>query len=223
MAARLLATTLALCLCALPTQATDWVPVVKDLERRVPRMQIAYPDGKREGSCSAVFINSEQGVLVTAAHCTGSEDDRPDITIAGRDAAIARSNRILDLAIIRVEPQDEDEACPLAKATPPRGTEVAVAGYAFGFQQMPMQFGRMSLPFLREDGQQLVNIDMIVGDSGGALIDSTGALVGLVSAVKAYGPMHLGVAVPVEAIRDYVKQYLPVEKKPVEKKKEITK
>jgi hypothetical protein len=116
MAARLLATTLALCLCALPTQATDWVPVVKDLERRVPRMQIAYPDGKREGSCSAVFINSEQGVLVTAAHCTGSEDDRPDITIAGRDAAIARSNRILDLAIIRVEPQDEDEAWLSANA-----------------------------------------------------------------------------------------------------------
>ncbi len=217
MAARLLATTLVLSLCALPTQATDWVPVVKDLERRVPRMQTAYPDGK-EGTCSAVFINAETGVLVTAAHCTGNEENRPDITIAGRDAAIARSNRILDLAVIRVEPQDTDEACPLAKATPPRGTEVAVAGYAFGFQQMPMQFGRMSLPFLREDGQALVNIDMIVGDSGGALIDSTGALVGLVSAVRAYGPMHLGVAVPVEAIRDYVKQYLPVEKK-----REITK
>jgi S1-C subfamily serine protease len=212
MAARLLATTLVVSICALPTQATDWVPVVKDLERRVPRMQIVYPDGK-EGTCSAVFINAETGVLVTAAHCTGHEENRPDITIAGRDAAIARSNRILDLAVIRVDPQDTDEACPLAKATPPRGTEVAVAGYAFGFQQMPMQFGRMSLPFLREDGQQLVNVDMIAGDSGGALIDSTGALVGLVSAVKAHGPMHLGVAVPVEAIRDYVKQYLPVDKK----------
>jgi S1-C subfamily serine protease len=193
-----------------PADATDWVSVVRDIESRVPRVQIAWADGS-SGSCSAVFINATTGYLVSAAHCFDGPVE-PHITVASRDAAIVRSNRILDLALLRVTPRKGDVTVPLAAETPQRGTEVAVAGYAFGFAQLSTQYGRLALPYRLEDGTQLVNVDLIAGDSGGAVIDSSGALVGIVSAVIAHGPMHLGVVVPVERLRDYVGQYLPQDK-----------
>jgi S1-C subfamily serine protease len=199
-----------LLLCAVPLIAADWVPVVRDLESRVPRVQIAWPDGS-SGVCSAVFINAATGYLISAAHCFDGSVE-PHLTVASRDAAIVRSNRILDLAVLRVTPRKNDVTVPLAQETPQRGTEVAVAGYAFGFQQLATQYGRMALPYRLEDGTQLVNVDLIAGDSGGALLDSDGALVGIVSAVISRGPMHLGVAIPVETIRDYVDVYLPAAK-----------
>jgi S1-C subfamily serine protease len=192
---------------SVPIAAADWVPVVRDIESRVPRVQIAWADGS-SGSCSAVFINASTGYLVSAAHCFDGPVE-PHITVASRDAAIVRSNRILDLALLRVTPRKGDVTVPLAAETPQRGTEVAVAGYAFGFGQLSTQYGRLALPYRLEDGTQLVNVDLIAGDSGGAVIDSSGALVGIVSAVIAHGPMHLGVTVSVETIREYVGHYLP--------------
>jgi S1-C subfamily serine protease len=195
---------------SVPIAAADWVSVVRDIESRVPRVQIAWADGS-SGSCSAVFINATTGYLVSAAHCFDGPVE-PHITVASRDAAIVRSNRILDLALLRVTPRNGDVTVPLAAETPQRGTEVAVAGYAFGFAQLSTQYGRLALPYRLEDGTQLVNVDLIAGDSGGAVLDSSGALVGIVSAVIAHGPMHLGVVVPVERLRDYVGQYLPQDK-----------
>jgi S1-C subfamily serine protease len=191
---------------SVPMLAADWVPVVKDIERKVPRLFVRWPNGDT-GVCSAVFLNAETGFLITAAHCV--EGDGIHMTVGGRDAAVVRSNRILDLAVIRVAPNKYDVSCPLADSTPPRGTEVAIAGYAFGLTQLPVQFGRVSLPYLRDDGVQLVNVDVIAGDSGGALIDADGSLVGVVSAVLAAGPMHLAITIPVETIREYAGQYVP--------------
>jgi S1-C subfamily serine protease len=59
------------------------------------------------------------------------------------------------------------------------------------------------------DGDSLiVSADVIFGNSGGAAIDSSGCLIGMVSAIRAQGPAHLGMMVPVSAIRDFVEQYL---------------
>jgi S1-C subfamily serine protease len=199
-----------LLLCAVPLSAADWVPVVRDLESRVPRVHIAWSDGS-SGVCSAVFINAATGYLISAAHCFDGAVE-PHVTVASRDAAIVRSNRILDLAVLRVDPRKNDVTVPLAAETPPSGTEVAAAGYSFGFSQIITKYGRMSLPYLLQDGTQLVNVDIIAGDSGGALLNSDGELVGISSAVIALGPMHIGQIVPVERIRAYAEQYLPVVK-----------
>jgi S1-C subfamily serine protease len=195
---------------SVPVAAADWVPVVKDIERKVPRLKVYWPNGDT-GVCSAVFINADTGYLVTAAHCV--EGDDIHLTVAGRDAAVVRYHRGIELAVVRVTPNKLDVTCPMAASTPPRGTEVAIAGYAFGFPQLSVQFGRLSLPYLRDDGVQLVNVDAISGDSGGALLDSDGALVGVVSAVLANGPMHLAVTIPIETIREYAGMYAPQEVK----------
>jgi S1-C subfamily serine protease len=57
-----------------------------------------------------------------------------------------------------------------------------------------------------------VNADLIFGDSGGAVINYQGQLVDMSSAIYDQGPAHMGVAVPVETLRSFMKQYLPASK-----------
>lgn len=190
-------------------QAADWLPVVKDLDHQVLRMEILTADGER-GVCSAVVLNAATGYVLTAGHCVAvGATERLDLTVNGREAAVVRSNKLLDLAVVRIDPHASDVSMPLALKTPPAGSPLAVVGYAFGSKQVIVQFGHVALQRDRDDDTMRMAVDVISGDSGGAAIDEQGRLIGMISAVNYYGPMHLGVAVPVEAVRDYVKQYLP--------------
>lgn len=190
------------------TQAADWLPVVKGLEHQVLRLEVLKA-GER-GVCSAVVLNANAGFALTAAHCVAVDPtERIDLTVAGREAAVVRANRLLDLAVVRMDPSASDASMPLAPQTPPAGSPLAVVGFAFGSKQQILQFGHVALMRDREDDNMRMAVDVISGDSGGAAIDEQGRLIGMISAVNYYGPMHLGVAVPVEAVRAYVKQYLP--------------
>jgi S1-C subfamily serine protease len=208
---RLLSTTILLfASAALPVRAADWVPVVKDLFKKVPRIEILTGASTMPGVCSGVWLNVDAGYVLTAAHCVSPpEHERLDITVAGRDAAVVRSNRLLDIAVLRVEPQAGDVAMELAEKTPVLGTEVGIIGYAFGYKQAVVSVGRIAL-VLDDDKQQMrVDIMAIPGQSGGALLDEQGRLVGMTSSIYFNGPAHLGSFVRVEDIRAYVSHYLP--------------
>jgi S1-C subfamily serine protease len=210
MTKRLMLTTLLL-LTAMPVRATDWVPVVKDLAKKAPRIEILA--GTEKGVCTGIWLNTDAGYVLTAAHCVVvPPNTRLDITVAGRDAAVVRANRLLDIAVLRVEPQIGDVAMALAEKTPPLGTEVGVVGYSFGYKQATIAVGRIAL-VLDDDKQQMrVDIMAVPGQSGGGLIDDQGRLVGMTSSIQYMGPAHLGSFVRVEDIRSYVAQYLPAEK-----------
>lgn len=123
-------------------------------------------------------------------------------------AEIARSNRLLDLAVLRADLRGA-KALPLAKETPKIGEEVAVFGYAFASKRVAFQFGRVSLP-LDDDGALVLDLMVIGGDSGGPAINAQGELVGMTSAVKFSHPtMHAALMVSVEKVRDFVSGYLP--------------
>lgn len=205
---RLLPTTLLIACAVLPLHAADWVPLVKDLAHKVPRIEIL--SGEDKGVCSGVWLNTDAGFVLTAAHCVATDSGtRLDITVAGRDAAVVRYNRLLDLAVLRVTPKHGDVAVELAERTPDLGTEVGVVGYAFGYKQAVVSVGRIAL-VLDDDQQQMrVDITAIPGESGGALLDDQGRLVGMTSGIFYIGPSHLGSFVRVEDIREYVGQYLP--------------
>lgn len=190
--------------------AAEWSEIVQHVEHRVPRVEILREGQTEPTICSGVFINAAAGYVLTAGHCVESSD-RLDITVRGRDAAVVRYNRILDLGVLRVEPKKDDQTVPLAPATPPVGTPLAIVGHAFGYKQLTVTFGRISM--MLDDDQQLLRVDanLIPGQSGGALLDDQGRLVGLASAVYYIGPAHQAALVPVETIADYVRQYLPVQ------------
>lgn len=191
-------------------QGADWLPIVKGLEHKVLRVESLVGGALQPSICSAVVINAARGFALTVAHCVvGESSDSVDVTIAGREAAVVRSNRLLDLAVLRMDPRASDVSIPLAEKTPPAGSPLAVVGFAFGSKQLTLQFGYLSLPLATDDDTMRIAVDVIAGDSGGAVIDETGRLIGVTSAVRFFGPMHLGVAVPVETIKEYISQYQP--------------
>lgn len=199
---------LALVLLSATLSASDWPSVVKPLDKKVPRLEMQAP-GEKPGVCSGAVINVKAGYVLTAAHCVEGKDVA--ITVNGRHAELVRANRILDLAVIRIDPVDEQEI-ELAPATPPIGSEVAVAGYAFGIEKMAVQFGRVAQSLNAETKALWLNVDLIFGDSGGPAVDEQGRLVGVNSRIYFSGPAHMAAVVPVESVKDFVKQYLPIKR-----------
>jgi S1-C subfamily serine protease len=199
---------------SLLTFAADWALVVKPVAKQVPRLEIQKDGSDDPGVCSGVVLNIDPGVLLTAAHCIPSGDAKTySITANGRDAEVLKVNRILDLAVLKFHRKHE-EAMELATDTPPIGTEVAVAGYGFGIEKLAIQFGRVSQSRNDETKTLWINVDALFGDSGGAVLDAEGRLVGMTSKIYSNGPAHISGAVNVETIQDFVEPWLPKKGKP---------
>lgn len=83
-------------------------------------------------------------------------------------------------------------------------------GFAFGDKAKQWQFGRVARV---KDDEGAMRLDLVVvpGQSVGAAINDRGELVGLVQAIQfaAGGASHVGLTCPVEAMRDFAKDYLP--------------
>jgi len=188
---------------------SDWPSVMATASKAIPRLQAQAEDEAQPGVCAAVVINAKIGYALTAAHCT--EGKNVALTLNGRHAEIARANRVLDLAVLRFTPKN-DTALTLATKAPVMGQEIAVIGYAFGSTQIGSQIGHVSTAL--DDNQVMrVGVDVIAGDSGGACLNAAGELVGITVAVQHWGPMHLGIVVPLHALRDFIDPYLPKETK----------
>lgn len=184
----------------------DWALLLPPITKAVPRLEMQAEGDPSPSVCSGVVINAEAGFLVTAAHCV--EGKGVAITVSGRHAELVRMNRVLDLAVVRFTPRGESSM--LVAVDPPKmGEEIAVVGYPFGSKQTQSQVGRVVNPLEEADGVMRVSIDVIMGDSGGPCINGKGELVGIVSGILYAGPMHLGVIVPLDVVRDFVQQYLP--------------
>lgn len=196
-----------------PIAAADWPTVLKAVPDQVPRLEVLI-DGSVRGVCSSVVINADAGVALTAAHCVEHAPTQSiDLTLNGRHAEVARVNRILDLAVVRFDRKHEI-SLPLAAATPAMGSDVAIVGYAFGSEDLHAQVGIISRPLNRETKTIWVNADIIPGDSGGAVINAAGELVGMSASVYYKGPSHMAAAIPIETIRDFIEPYLPKGPKP---------
>lgn len=190
--------------------AVEWRPVLKDAIKSVPRLESRAESQLEPSVCSGAVINATAGYLVTAAHCVDGE--KVAVTVNGRHGDVVRQNRILDLAIVKFSPKDA-RALKVAEAVPQMGDEIAVVGFAFGSRQVQAQIGRVVSPLEEADQVMRVAVDVIAGDSGGPCISPAGELVGVTVAVQHYGPMHLGVVVPLSVVKDFVEPYLEREKK----------
>jgi S1-C subfamily serine protease len=191
---------------------TDWALIVPGAIKQVPRLEILKDGTDKPGVCSGVVLNASSGFLLTAAHCVEGDPKNLSITVNGRHAEIARVNRILDLAVLRFLVRKEEQMA-LAPETPPIGTEVAVVGFGFGIDKIAVQFGRVAQSLNRETGTLWINSEVLGGNSGGAVIDAQGRLVGMTSRVYYSTASSMGAAIPVEAIADFVEAYLPAKKK----------
>jgi S1-C subfamily serine protease len=183
--------------------ATSLLPSVAALSVRTPR---------GAGAGSAVTF-TDDGFLLTNAHvvsgATGGTAEFADgietkFDVVGADA-------LSDLAVVRVQ-NSGAPAAPLGDADKLRiGQLVVAVGNPMGLAGsvtagVVSGLGR-SLP--ARDGRRLRIIDSVIqtdaalnpGNSGGALADATGTVVGINTAVAGYG---LGLAVPVNVTTRYI-------------------
>jgi S1-C subfamily serine protease len=176
--------------------ATSLLPSVAALSVRTAR---------GAGAGSAVTF-TDDGFLLTNAHvvagATGGVAEFADGTESRFD--VVGSDALSDLAVIRVQ-QTGAPAAPLGDADTLRiGQLVVAVGNPMGLAGsvtagVVSGLGR-SLP--ARDGRRVRIIDSVIqtdaalnpGNSGGALADSTGKVVGINTAVAGYG---LGLAVPI--------------------------
>ncbi|HEX2774746.1 MAG TPA: trypsin-like peptidase domain-containing protein [Micromonosporaceae bacterium] len=182
------------------TVAAQVLPSVAALTVRTPR---------GTGAGSAVAI-SPDGLLLTSAHVVAGADRGTAVFADGSEARfdVLGADPLSDLAVLRV-------------ATPATGVVPATLGDADGLRvgQLVVAVGnpmglagsvsagvvsglRRSIP--ARDGRYVRLIDDVIqtdaalnpGNSGGALADSSGHVVGINTAVAGYG---LGLAVPINA------------------------
>jgi S1-C subfamily serine protease len=161
-----------------------------------------------EGAGSAVVITPD-GFLVTSAHVVGSADATGRASfVDGRelDFTVVGADRLSDLAVLRASGRDLVPA-ELGDADRLRVGQLVVAiGNPFGFAGsvtagVVSALGR-SLP--TREGQAVRYVENVIqtdaalnpGNSGGALADGAGRVVGINTAVAGVG---LGLAVPINA------------------------
>lgn len=184
---------------AATVRADDWA--LPKIDQQVLRLEVATQGGDRS-TCSAVIVAS--GYALTAAHCVDASG--VDLTLAGRYATVHRSNRLLDLAVVKFVPRTSDVIVPLG-ALPDRGREVAIVGFAFSKRDPTATFGRVAVS-KDEEGFLVLNADVIFGQSGCPVINRQGQLVGITSAIQSEGPAHLGLAVPVTTVKEFISDLL---------------
>ena len=188
---------------------TDWASIVRPATKQVLRIEILKDGTDKPGICSGVVLNRAGGFVLTAAHCVPGNTKELSVTVNGRHAEVARVNHLLDLAVLRFSVKDEQEMT-LAGSTPPIGSEVAIIGFSFGVEKLAVQFGRVSQALNAETKTLWIDGTMVPGQSGGAVIDERGCLIGMTSRTYYSGPSSVGAAIPVEQIEDFVQAYLPV-------------
>ena len=183
--------------------ATKLLPSVAALSVRTPR---------GAGAGSAVTF-TDDGFLLTNAHVVGGSSGGTAAFSDGIETKfdVVGSDALSDLAVVRVVNSDAP-AAPLGDADKLRiGQLVVAVGNPMGLAGsvtagVVSGLGR-SLP--ARDGRRVRIIDSVIqtdaalnpGNSGGALADATGTVVGINTAVAGYG---LGLAVPVNVTTRHI-------------------
>ncbi|MEI4471600.1 trypsin-like peptidase domain-containing protein [Frigidibacter sp. MR17.24] len=159
---------------------------------------------------SGLFVDRRGTVLTT----TEAVAECRRITIdAGTEATVTASDAGLGLALLTPAAPLAPPATATFAATPPRaGAEAAVAGFAWAEQldQPVMTFGRVAAAEGLDGQADLARLDLsaLEGDTGGPVVDATGAVTGLLLP-KGRGdgkvlPDSVGVAIQAPAIAGFL-------------------
>jgi serine protease Do len=179
--------------------------VIKVAERLAPSVaNLRVRHGRRNGGGSAVVITPD-GFMLTSAHVVARSDGGRASFVDGRELRfdVIGADPHSDLAVLRT-PADDLVAAELGDAERLRVGQLVVAiGNPNGFagsvtagvvsalgRSLPTQSGRVVDNVIQTDAA------LNPGNSGGALADGSGRVVGVNTAVAGVG---LGLAVPVNA------------------------
>ncbi|MDQ3675630.1 MAG: trypsin-like peptidase domain-containing protein [Actinomycetota bacterium] len=196
---------------ALDAYSSVVTAVARDLAPSVANLRVfrRVRGGRRVAGGGSAFVLAPDGFLVTSAHVVeGSAPEGVASFVDGRELAFRVVGRdpLSDLAVLRAECSDLVPAT-LGDASQLRVGQLVVAignphGFAGSVTAGVVSAVGRSLPVRAGDGHRVV--DNVIqtdaalnpGNSGGALVDGRGQVVGVNTAVAGIG---LGLAVPIDA------------------------
>lgn len=189
--------------------------------RNVPQMQT-----RKEQSLGSGVIVSPEGYVLTANHVVeGADPDGVKVSLAdgGREytAKIIGTDPQTDVAVLKI---DAEKLSPITLADSDKievGDVVMAIGNPFGLGQtvtmgIVSATGRTSLGIIRNGNQRgyenFIQTDAAInmGNSGGALIDAEGRLIGINTAIvsPSGGNSGVGFAVPINLARGVMERLI---------------
>ncbi|MBW3536684.1 MAG: S1C family serine protease [Actinobacteria bacterium] len=177
--------------------------------------------GSEESSASGVIFRSD-GHLLTNAHVV---EGASEVVVQMADGErvpgrVVGGDRDTDLAVVKI-PGTDLPVVTLGRSTSLRVGEVAIAiGSPLGLEGGPSVsvgvISALSRSVRGQDGRPLLDMiqtdaSIAPGSSGGALLDRTGSVVGITTAIamdSRAGGERLGFATPVEVARDVAHQLI---------------
>ena len=178
-------------------------------ERLIPSVASLRVERSMGGGLGSAVVIAPDGFLLTSAHVVAGTDRGRAAFVDGRETGfrVAGRDALSDLAVVRTDEDRDLTAAPLGDAARLRVGQLVVAiGNPLGFAGtvtagVVSALGR-SLP--ARDGHATRLVENVIqtdaalnpGNSGGALADSRGRVVGINTAVAGIG---LGLAVPIDA------------------------
>ncbi len=182
--------------------------------RRPQQQQQGEPEERRSDSSGSGFVISSDGLIVTNYHVI---DEATDLhaTLEGRQykAEVVGKDPATDLALLKVEVDGPIDYLPLADSDQVRvGDWVMVIG-------SPLRLANsVSVGVVSAKGRSIditpdrslenfIQTDAAInfGNSGGPLVDLTGAVVGIATAIN-FGAENIGFAVPANTLKTILPQ-----------------
>lgn len=173
--------------------------------------------GRFESAGSGVIIDARRGYVVTVNHVI-EHADQIRITLAdGRqlDATLVGADPETDVAVLKIDP-DGLVSLPFGDSNQLQiGDYVVALGNPFGVGETAT-FGIVSglgrMGFGVESYEDFIQTDASInpGDSGGALVDSTGHLIGINAALLSHNGTNVGIgfAIPIDAVKLVAEQLI---------------
>ncbi|MBV1840217.1 MULTISPECIES: Do family serine endopeptidase [Photobacterium] len=170
------------------------------------------------GLGSGVIINADKGYVVTNHHVIGGADKIMVQLHDGREVAaeLIGSDEMSDIALLKLKKTDDLTEIKLADSDKLRVGDFAVAiGNPFGLGQTVTSgiisaLGRSGLNI--ENFENFIQTDAAInsGNSGGALVNLNGELVGINTAILGPngGNVGIGFAIPVNMVKNLTQQIL---------------
>lgn len=182
--------------------------------RRRPQPEQREPEERRSDSSGSGFVISADGLIVTNFHVV---EDATGLTVALGDrqypAEVVGRDPATDLALLKIEPVAELDFLPLADSDEVRvGDWIMVIGSPLRLQNS-VSVGVVSAKGRAIDItpdrslENFIQTDAAInfGNSGGPLVDLTGAVVGIATAIN-FGAENIGFAVPVNTLKSILPQ-----------------
>lgn len=178
---------------ATPSAQSPWTAVAEKLKASIVFLE----------NCTGFVIDAKRHLVLTAQHCE-AEKMLADGTPAYKVFADGRK----DLLVIRAHGVDKP-ALKLAAKDPEIGQEVATLGFGWALEFPMFRMSHVSHPRFEIEGLSgpfvVVDTSYVGGQSGGPVVDASGAVVSIVQRGDQDGTFGLGVGV--ETIKDRVGKY----------------